>query len=505
MLFPTYDFFLFFIGTFACASFLKSHVLAYKYFLLIVNVIFYAFFGWHFLELLSANVITNFLILEGISTDKNRRFFLVFGIVINLIYLGFFKYYNFFIDSLQEVLNTFKISSEIPILQVLIPVGISFYTFRVIAHLIDCYKNQLACPKFLDYAVYITYFPQIASGPIARATEFYQQLNSEKKYNYQIERVIILIISGLFKKYTLSSFLFNFIKVPFQLPEQYSSFDLILAALAYSCYIYVDFSGYSDLANAISSLLGFPPVLNFNMPYCAQSLQEFWRRWHISLSEWLRDYLYISLGGSRKGNLRKHFNLLITMVIGGFWHGAGVNFLIWGFLHGIGLVFTHLVKDLMKNFQTKKQSYQSLTSSHIIVFSQRSQTQVWLNWCRFYFQQAVYIFKPIFACALTFSYVTLCWIFFNTSNWETALKFLQQMVNFSSNLEVRSQFNLWQLYITFAIIFMMNFHGDKISIYLQNILAKRNFIVQAILTSTLLYIVFRLGPNTVPPFVYFGF
>ncbi|WP_236141985.1 MBOAT family O-acyltransferase [Nostoc sp. CMAA1605] len=423
----------------------------------------------------------------------------------NLSYLGFFKYYNFFIDSLQEIFNILKISSDIQILSVLVPVGISFYTFRIISHLIDSYKNQLPCPKFLDYLVYITYFPQIASGPIARAKEFYQQLNSDQKYNYQTERVVILIISGLFKKYTLSSFLFNFTQSPFQIPEQYSSFDLILAALAYSCYIYVDFSGYSDLANAISSLLGFPPVPNFNMPYCAQSLQDFWRRWHISLSQWLRDYLYISLGGSRKGYWRKYFNLLMTMVIGGFWHGAGLNFLIWGFLHGIGLVVTHLWQDLIKNFKKQKQSHQDSLNHHIIVASKISHRQVFIGWLRFYFQRITSILRPTFACILTFSYVTLCWIFFNTSNWETSLKFLQQMVNTSSNIEVRSQFNVWQLYITFIIIFIMNFYGDKFSGYLQNILSKSNLIIQTILISTLLYTVFRLGPNTVPPFVYFGF
>ncbi|BAZ39005.1 alginate O-acetylation protein [Calothrix sp. NIES-4101] len=505
MLFPTYEFFVFFIIAFACASCFKQHITFYKYFLLITNIIFYSFWGVRFLELLIIDVIINYLILEGINTSKNKRFFLIVGIFINLAYLGFFKYYNFFVDSLQETLNKFQIPSDILILQIIAPVGISFYTFRVIAHLIDCYKKQIQVPKFLDYTVYVTYFPQIASGPIARAKDFYTQLNSHNKYYYKVESVIVLIISGLFKKYTLSSFLFNFTKVPFQLPEQYSSFDLILAALAYSCYIYVDFSGYSDLANAISSLFGFPPTQNFNMPYRAQSLQEFWRRWHISLSEWLRDYLYISLGGSRKGNFRKHFNLLMTMVIGGFWHGAGWNFLIWGFLHGIGLVFTHLWKDFMKNIQSKNQSHQFALGSNLVVFSEVNQKQVFTNWFRFYWGQVVSIFRPIFACTLTFSYVTMCWIFFNTSNWETSLKFLQQIANFSSNLELRSQFNIWQLYATFGIIFMMNFYGDKISLGLQNILTQRNLIIQTTFISILLYVVFRLGPNTVPPFVYFGF
>ena len=425
--------------------------------------------------------------------------------IINIVYLGFFKYYNFFIDSFQETLNLLQIHSNIQILEVIIPIGISFYTFRIISHLIDCYRNQISCPRFLDYFIYITYFPQIASGPISRAKEFYQQLNSQDKYKYKIERVIILIISGLFKKYTLSSFLFNFTKLPFQLPEQYSSFDLILAALAYSCYIYVDFSGYSDLANAISNLLGFPSVNNFNMPYRARSLQEFWHRWHISLSEWLRDYLYIPLGGSRKGKVRKNFNLLLTMVIGGFWHGAGFNFIIWGFLHGFGLIVNHIWKGIVNKSQTVNQFKETNIENQLIIFSDDKESKIFLKWCIFYMQKYLSLCKPIFFSILTFSYITFCWIFFNTPNLEISWKFLRQIINISSNSIFLSQFNIWQLYTVFCIVLVMNFYGDKISFFMQNIIARCNLLFQILFVSTSLYIVFRLGPSTVPPFVYFGF
>ncbi|NMG07538.1 MBOAT family O-acyltransferase [Brasilonema sp. UFV-L1] len=353
MLFPTYEFLGFFFLVFGIGIFLKQQVTAYKYFLVLASLVFYSFWSLKFLSLLVIDTIINYIILQSITRSQHKNFFFTLGLVINLLYLVFFKYENFFVDSLFEFLHLIHLQSHFQVLQIIAPVGISFYTFRIIAHLVDCYKNQLDCPPLLDYAVYVTYFPQIASGPIARAQEFYVQLNSREKYNYKIEYVIILIISGLFKKYTLSSFLFNFTQLPFSLPEQYSSFDLILAAVAYSCLIYVDFSGYSDLANAISSLLGFKPIPNFNMPYRSLSVQEFWRRWHISLSEWLRDYLYIPLGGNRKGQLRKYLNLMLTMVIGGFWHGAGVNFLIWGGLHGVGLIINHLWKDLGKIISAK--------------------------------------------------------------------------------------------------------------------------------------------------------
>ena len=484
MLFPTHEFLVFFAIIFTTSIFLKHQVSAYKYFLLFASLIFYSFWSLNFLGLLVTDTVINYLILKGISKNKHKKVFLILGLIVNLIYLGFFKYYNFFVDSLYELLNAVQLQFSFPVLEILAPVGISFYTFRIIAHLVDCYRNQQQFPSFLDYAVYVTYFPQIGSGPISRPNEFYTQLNSSKKYDYQIETVIILIISGLFKKYTLSSFLFNFTQLPFSLPEQYSSIDLILSALAYSCLIYVDFSGYSDLANAISSLLGFKPIENFNMPYRSQSLQEFWRRWHISLSEWLRDYLYIPLGGSKKGKYRKHLNLFLTMVIGGFWHGAGLNFIIWGGLHGIGLIVNHLWKDFCKMFQHN--------SSSTMPSSQTSFQKLRANIAQFC------------SLILTFSFVTLCWIFFNTPNYENAIKFLQGMFNFNSGIST-VQFNVWQLYVVLFIVLLMNFAGDKISELFNKFLSSQHLLLQTTFIFSLLYVIFRLGPNTVPPFIYFNF
>ena len=484
MLFPTYEFISFFVIIFTLSIFLKKRISTYKYFLLSASLIFYSFWSLKFLGLLVTDTAINYLILKETANSKHKKVFLVLGLVINLIYLGFFKYYNFFVDSLYEFLNAVQLQFSFPVLQILVPIGISFYTFRIIAHLVDCYREQQHYPSFIDYAVYVTYFPQIGSGPISRPNEFYTQLNSREKYNYEIENVIILIISGLFKKYTLSSFLFNFTQLPFSLPEQYSSFDLILSALAYSCLIYVDFSGYSDLANAISSLLGFKPIQNFNMPYRSQSLQEFWRRWHISLSEWLRDYLYIPLGGSKKGKLRKYLNLLLTMLIGGFWHGAGLNFIIWGGLHGLGLIVNHLWKDFCKMFQQN--------SSSAISSSETS------------FQKFRGNLAQFCSLILTFSFVNICWIFFNTPNYDNAINFLQGMFNFNSEISI-VQFNVWQLYVVLFIVLLMNFAGDKISEYFSKFLSSQHLLLQTTFIFSLLYVIFRLGPNTVPPFIYFNF
>ncbi len=475
MLFPTYQFLFFFLVIFSFGFSWKDKVDLYKIFLLSVSLIFYSFWSLNFLSLLVASTASSYCFIRILyQYPLYKKNTLIFGLSVNLLYLGIFKYYNFFVEPLSDLLNSLKIPSNLQNLQIIAPIGISFYTFRMIAHLADCYNNKLPCPNFLDYATYITYFPQIASGPISRAKEFYEQLNSEKKYNYSLEEVIILILSGLFKKYTLSSFLFEFTQLPFSVPQQYSSIDLILAAIAYSCLIYVDFSGYSDLANGISCLLGFAPIRNFDRPYSSSSLQEFWRRWHVSLSEWLRDYLYIPLGGNKQGKTRKYINLFLTMLIGGFWHGAGVNFIIWGGLHGLGLVANHFWKDSLKpkllQFQPGSFAFQL------------SQVSCWF---------------------LTFSFISFTWIFFNTQSWENAVDFIQGIF-YSEVKEV--QFNFWQLHaVFFTVIALINFWGNGLTRLLKRLFAIKNLSLQVICVSLFVYVILMLGPSSVPPFIYFNF
>jgi len=470
MLFPTYQFLIFFIIIFSLGISLKKDVVRYKIFLLIVSLVFYGFWSWQFLGLLILCTIINYLFLIPLP-QKKSKFVLIVALIFNIGYLGIFKYYNFFINSLLENLTTLKIPENLTSLQIFAPLGVSFYIFRIISHLIDSYQQKIPHPSFINYTTYITYFPQIASGPITRAPEFYQQLNTPNRYDYKIEQVIVLILSGLFKKYTLSSFLFNFTQLPFKLPHNYSSFDLTLSAIAYSCLIYVDFSGYSDLANAISSLLGFAPIQNFNMPYRSRSLQEFWQRWHISLSEWLRDYLYIPLGGNRKGKLRQYINLMLTMLIGGFWHGAGLNFIVWGGLHGIGLIINHTWKKLAQNWEITSDTF----GSRLLNF---------LSWF------------------LTFTFITGTWIFFNTSSWENALNFCQGI--FTSDIK-RVTFNMWQLYAVFIIVASMNLYGNQISQSLMIVLSLKNVFFRVAIVSCFVYGILMLGPSTIPPFIYFGF
>jgi D-alanyl-lipoteichoic acid acyltransferase DltB (MBOAT superfamily) len=487
MLFPTYQFLVFFLIVFSAIVSLKSKVDLYKIVLLLSSLLFYSFWSFDFLLLLVLATVYNYIILLAVCHGKYQKLALISGLIFNIANLGIFKYCNFFVTSLFEVLNQLQIPASFQVLQIIAPVGVSFYTFRMISHLIDCYQQKIPCPKFIDYATYITYFPQIASGPISRSREFYSQLNSRQKYDYQIEEVIVLLLSGLFKKYTLSSFLFNFTQLPFKAPQQYSSIDLILAAISYSCLIYVDFSGYSDLANGISCLLGFRPIPNFNMPYRSLSLQEFWKRWHISLSEWLRDYLYIPLGGSKHGKFRKYINLFLTMAIGGFWHGAGLNFIVWGAIHGLGLVVSHLCRDIASLNHSCR--FVGVVPPCLPPIDRGNHggiapTLRFLSWL------------------LTFSFVTCSWVFFGTPNWETAMMFFQGIFRFSA---ATFQFNFWQLYLVIAIIGAMNLWGDRISQLLQIVFSLKNIFFRVVLVSLFVYAILKLGPSTVPPFIYFNF
>jgi len=471
MLFPTYQFLVFFLIVFSAIVSLKHKVDLYKIVLLLSSLLFYSFWSFDFLLVLVLGTAYNYIILRAVCSGKYKKLAFISGLIFNIANLGIFKYCNFFVTSLFELLNKLQIPASFQVLQIIAPVGVSFYTFRMISHLIDCYQQKIPCPKFIDYAAYITYFPQIASGPISRAGEFYAQLNSRQKYEYQIEEVIVLILSGLFKKYTLSSFLFNFTQLPFKVPQQYSSIDLILAAISYSCLIYVDFSGYSDLANGISCLLGFKPIANFNMPYRSLSLQEFWKRWHISLSEWLRDYLYIPLGGNKYGKLRKYLNLFLTMVIGGFWHGAGLNFIVWGAIHGVGLIVNHLCRDIPQ-------------AIHLKLDGDDSRIARFMSWL------------------FTWIFVTCSWVFFGTPDWETAVRFFQGIFRFSA---ASFQFNFWQLYLVIAAIGAINLWGDRISQLLQLVFSLKNIFLRVVLVSLFVYGILMLGPSTVPPFIYFNF
>ncbi|MCC6682423.1 MAG: MBOAT family protein [Phycisphaeraceae bacterium] len=274
--------------------------------------------------------------LRAMEEQRRRRWCLFFSMAGNLGILGFFKYFNFFADSAVTALHSVGLDVLAPRLDILLPVGISFYTFQTMSYTIDVYRGELEpTDRFLDFALYVSYFPQLVAGPIERASHLLPRLLEKRTLNAdQFARGCFLILFGLFKKVAIADGLAPCVDAVFALHDPTFG-DVTLGVVCFAFQIYCDFSGYTDIARGCGKLMGIDIMLNFNLPYFASNPREFWTRWHISLSTWLRDYLYIPLGGNRHGNWNTYRNLMITMLLGGLWHGAAWNFVLWGFFHGL--------------------------------------------------------------------------------------------------------------------------------------------------------------------------
>lgn len=321
-------------------------------FLLCCSYFFYGWWDWRFLALIAISTLVDFHCARyiGVSTNPGRRKLLLsLSVVVNLTFLGFFKYFNFFADSLAAVLKGIGFPIDVVVLRVLLPPGISFYTFQELAYIVDVYSGKLKpSHSLVDYALFISLFPHLIAGPIQRPSHLLPQVSAPRQYDgARFFDGLMLILTGLFRKCVvadncalLANAAFDGKLGPPSLPV------LAIGAYAFAWQIYGDFSGYSDIARGSAQLLGFHFMVNFRQPYLAQSLQDFWRRWHISLSTWLRDYLYVPLGGNRLGELRTYGNLMMTMLLGGLWHGANWTFVVWGGIHGIGLSFERLLQRI---------------------------------------------------------------------------------------------------------------------------------------------------------------
>lgn len=354
MIFTSFTFIIFF--TILLGFFLFSKNQNYRiYLLLVASYIFYGWWNIKYLVLIFVISFTGWLLgslIDKAEDQKKRKAYLVTSLVICLSILTYFKYTNFFLDSVNHI---FDIKGR-PLIEILLPVGISFFTFQTLSYTLDIYRRQIKpCDSLVKFCLFVSFFPQLVAGPIVRASEFLPQL--DKQIKLKGENLLLgsqLFLGGALQKIFIADNLSHFIDLVYKSPDIYASITLWLAVLAYSIQIFGDFSGYSLMAIGIAKMLGFSLPKNFNMPYCAQSITEFWRRWHISLSFWLRDYLYIALGGNRQGIVRTQINMFITMLLGGLWHGASWNFVIWGALHGIALglnrVWSYYCSDKVKNF-----------------------------------------------------------------------------------------------------------------------------------------------------------
>ncbi|WP_163552425.1 MBOAT family O-acyltransferase [Candidatus Frankia alpina] len=339
MIFPTIEFAAFFVVVMATSWLLMPRPALWKPFILPASYFFYGFADARFVLLIVASTLINQAAAWAIHRFRDRRI-LAAAIACDLGLLGWFKYYGFFALSVDRALTDAGLPAPLPLLQVALPIGISFFTFQALSYVIDVHRGITPPAPLLDFAVYEAFFPHLVAGPIVRASEFLPQLATPRDpARVPTTRAAFLILGGLIKKVVLADVIASRLVDPvFDAPGQHSSTEIGVAIYGYAVQIYCDFSAYSDIAIGIALLLGFRFPDNFDRPYAARSLQEFWRRWHMTLSRWLRDYVYLPLGGSRRGRRRTHLNLMITMTLGGLWHGASWTFVLWGALHGAALV-----------------------------------------------------------------------------------------------------------------------------------------------------------------------
>lgn len=322
--------------------------------LLFASCIFYMAFIPAYILILGFTIIIDYFagILIENRTGKSRKYFLIMSIVANVAVLCIFKYYNFFIDNVNDLLASINIrTTPLPYLAIILPIGLSFHTFQAMSYTIEVYRgNQKAEKHFGIYALYVMYYPQLVAGPIERPQHILHQLKEPQKFEY--DRVVDGLKQmawGMFKKVVIADNLAGIVNMYYSSPESFNGFSAFLAVIFFSFQIYCDFSGYSDIAIGTSKVMGINLMKNFNQPYLANSISDFWKRWHISLSSWFRDYLYIPLGGNKVPIPRMYLNLMIVFVISGFWHGANWTFIVWGALHGLYLIIGLMISGKSKN------------------------------------------------------------------------------------------------------------------------------------------------------------
>ncbi len=364
---------------------------------------FYGWWDWRFLSLIAISTMVDFYLgasMDKEEDDKKRKRLLIMSMVLNLGILGFFKYFNFFTDSFVSMLQGFGLNPSIHTLKIILPVGISFYTFQSMSYTIDIFRRQLKPePDFIKFATFVAFWPQLVAGPIVRASDFLPQF--QKDHDFKWERFTsgtAQILWGFFKKVAVADSLAPIVDQCWAEPMAFTSINLWVAVIFYSFQIYCDFSGYSDIAIGFARVLGFDFPENFRTPYFSQNFSEFWRRWHISLSSWLRDYLYISLGGNRHGKFNTYRNNMLTMLLGGLWHGANWTFVFWGFLHGLYLI---VQRFLGKPFGKIMDAL--------------------------YFPKALKVSVNI---AIVYFFTCLAWIFFRSPNFGIATDVIANMASF---------------------------------------------------------------------------
>ncbi|MEA2442493.1 MAG: alginate O-acetyltransferase complex protein AlgI [Thermoleophilaceae bacterium] len=464
MLFPTVQFALFFPLVLAISWALMSRPQLWRPFIVVASYVFYAYASWTFCLLLGGVTLGNQAAAKLIhrTPDERRRKWIVgVAVALNLGVLAVFKYYAFFVQDIGDVLDAVHLGLPLPLLTIALPVGVSFFTFQAISYTVDVYRGLITPASTLDVAIYLSFFPHLVAGPIVRAREFLPQLASPRDPNrVAVGAGMMLIGVGLVKKVVLADYLARSIVDPvFGVPQAYFGPDVLMASYAYAAQIYCDFSGYTDIAIGLALLMGYVFPQNFDRPYRSLGFREFWRRWHMTLSRFLRDFLYIPLGGNRGGRWRTYRNLMITMVLGGLWHGAAWTFVLWGAFHGLGLCLEHALG------------------------SRWERVPVWLRW------------------VITFHLICFGWILFRSQGLDVVGSFLSRLFDWGPA-------TLWTAPVLVAVVVVIGTQLlpprplDRLRLRMER---ASPAVLGTALAVLILLVAATVPSQGVPPFIYFRF
>ncbi|MDE5963336.1 MAG: MBOAT family protein, partial [Alistipes sp.] len=431
--------------------------------------------GIYFLLLIFAAT-SDYLIARALFRTERmlfRRLWVALSVAVNLSMLGYFKYTNFLIDISNEMFG----AGFLQFRDIFLPVGISFFVFQSMSYTIDIYRWQLRpLTNWLDYLFYLSFFPQLVAGPIVRARDFIPQIRRKPVVTREMFGMgVFLILTGLFKKAVISDYIsLNFVDRIFDEPLLYTGFECLMGIYGYALQIYCDFSGYSDMAIGIALLLGFRFPKNFDAPYKSATITEFWRRWHISLSSWLRDYVYISLGGNRKGRFRTYVNLLLTMLLGGLWHGAAFRFILWGALHGIALA---LHKIWLAVIPGAKVSGAQMNG-----------------------------FVRIFGIFFTFNLVCFGWLMFRAESMQTVSLMLHQIAfDFNAALIPQVLTGYAGVFGLLIVGYLLHLMPGRIDSVMQRAVTCAPMALQVVMAAALIWCVMQIKSSDIQPFIYFQF
>ena len=477
MLFPSVEFAVFFSLVFAGSWLLRPFPRRWRWFVLAASYVFYGWWDPRFTLLLLTSTVVNAGAARLISAspgEGRRRGLLVAAVAANVGVLGVFKYYGFLVQSVIEGFGRLGLGVTPPLLEVVLPVGVSFYTFQAISYVVDVYRRDVEPSPLLDVAVYLAFFPGLVAGPIVRVHELVPQLDRRPDPRHlEAARALRLIVRGLFKKVVIASFLGAAIVDPvFAVPGAHSSLEVLFATYGYAVQIYADFSGYTDIAIGSALLLGIRLPRNFDAPYTARSLREFWRRWHLTLSRWLRDYVYVPLGGNRGPVRRVQRNLMLTMILGGLWHGASWTFVVWGAVHGVAL-------GVERWWVARPARHPGGEAADAVP----RPAHPFLRWL------------------VTFHVVCLAWIFFRAESFSVAGELLVRLLVGWGPAPLVTPLVVAVVAGSVAAQFVPAGVGQRVQVGLSRLRP----VPQGVALGVTLFVIDALGPPGVPPFIYFQF